>query len=72
MILPLRLTVEEFALLVRLHPEVVRRKIRGNVIRAQGRPHMIPRAELTAFQVNFQEAAEYLVAVQNTPAPAAA
>ena len=68
-LLPLRLTVGEFASLVRLHPEVIRRKIRGRVIKAEGRPHLIPRSELARFQVDLADAAEYLAAMKNTPVP---
>lgn len=56
--LPLRLKVSEFAELVRLCHETVRRKIRSREIRATGRPHMIPRGELEKFGVSLVDAAE--------------
>ena len=56
--LPLRLKVSEFAGLVRLCDETVRRKIRSREIRATGRPHLIPRAELEKFGVSLADAAE--------------
>ena len=73
--LPLRLTVEEFSSLIRLTPEVVRRKIRAGLINAKGRPHLIPRSELAQFDVSISDATvflEELARSKNTPALVAA
>lgn len=56
--LPLRLTVPEFASLVRLCDESIRRRIRSREIEAYGRPHLIPRRELEKFGVSIADAAE--------------
>jgi hypothetical protein len=56
--LPLRLTVREFATLIRLGEEAVRIKIRAGTIEAQGRPHLIPRRELGKFGVDLADADE--------------
>lgn len=68
--LPLRLKVSEFAGLVRLCEETVRRKIRSREIRATGRPHMIPRAELEKFGVSLADAAEHYGGVIKFPSGA--
>lgn len=59
--LPPLLTVQEFAQLVRLNPEVVRRKIRSRKIHATGRPYGIPSAELKKFGVDLMSAAVALM-----------
>jgi Helix-turn-helix domain len=45
-VLPLRLTVDEFARISRLCPETIRRMIRRREIEAFGTPYLIPRREL--------------------------
>jgi hypothetical protein len=55
--MPLRLTVREFSMLVRLGDEAVRLKIRAGTIEAQGRPHLIPRRELGKFGIGLADAA---------------
>ena len=45
-VLPLRLTVEEFARISRICPETVRRMIRRREIGAHGKPYLIPCGEL--------------------------
>ena len=69
--LPLRLTVSEFASLVRLCAETVRRMIRSRQLVAHGRPFLIPRGELHKFGVPLVDAAEEysrLVSVPRAPA----
>jgi hypothetical protein len=56
--MPLRLTVQEFAKLIRVCDETVRREIKARNIDAQGRPHLIPRRELEKFGVSVADAAE--------------
>jgi len=58
-VLPLRLTVGEFAFLVRQGEETIRREIRARLIAAQGRPYLIPRRELEKFGVTIAEAEAY-------------
>jgi hypothetical protein len=55
--LPLRLTVPEFARLVRLCEETIRRMIRARQIEADGPPFLIPRRELEKFGVSPLDAA---------------
>jgi hypothetical protein len=51
-ILPLRLTVDEFASIVRECEETIRRNIRCGNIEARGRPYMIPARELLKFGIS--------------------
>lgn len=54
--LPLRLTVREFAILTRQCEETVHRKVRSRQIKGQGRPTLIPRSELLKFDVPLEDA----------------
>lgn len=56
--LPLRLTVPEFAKIVRLCDETIRRQIRSRQIEASGQPFLIPRRELEKFGVSLADAEE--------------
>ena len=58
--LPAVLTTEEFGLLVRYDPQVVRRYIRQGRIKAHGRPARIPCRELEKFGVDLGDAAVLL------------
>lgn len=58
MILPLRLTVEEFARLTRLSAKTIQRSIRSRSIEARGRPYLIPRRELEKFGISPAEVTE--------------
>ena len=54
--LPLRLTVREFAILTRQCEETVHRRVRSRQIKGQGRPTLIPRSELLKFDVPLEAA----------------
>lgn len=70
--LPLRLTVREFAILTRQCEETVHRKVRSRQIEGQGRSTLIPRSELLKFDVPLEDAEQafaqllQLAVVQNT------
>lgn len=57
--LPLRLTVGEFARLVRCCDETIRRMIHAREIEAKGQPFLIPRRELEKFGVSLADAAQH-------------
>jgi hypothetical protein len=57
-ILPLRLTVEEFATICRTCNETIRRDIRSRKIKAQGKPYLIASRELLKYDVNPQDVTE--------------
>jgi excisionase family DNA binding protein len=52
---PLTLTVAEFAQIVRLSTKTILRKIAAREIESFGRYHRIPRRELAKFGVEFAE-----------------
>ena len=55
--LPLVLTTEEFAFLVRRSTETVRREIRAGEIESHGRPARIPSQELRKLGIDLDAAA---------------
>jgi hypothetical protein len=56
-LLPLVLTTEEYAYLVRQATETVRRRIRSGEIEAHGRPARIPSRELRKLGIDLDDAA---------------
>ncbi|MDO8539495.1 MAG: helix-turn-helix domain-containing protein [Opitutaceae bacterium] len=56
--LPLRLTLPEFASLVRLSDITIRRMVKSRQIEAHGPPYLIPRRELEKFGVSMADAGE--------------
>lgn len=58
--LPPTLYTDEFAKCVRLEPATIRKYIRGRVIKARGKPYLIPNTELSKFGVTPEQALQVL------------
>jgi hypothetical protein len=71
--LPACLTTEQFAFLVQINADTVRRKIRARVIKGMGNPTRIPVSELLKWGVDLNHAAIILherTQQSSSPSPA--